>query len=314
MGGRGRAWSGSRSGMNDDPRRVRLRRVRPRLSLLPGDDRARRRAATRTCSAGCRWSTPPTSRRGFRRRSTSNRSGEVPHPFGFFGFSPTLFDAPHTDRRRLRTSSPTPSSAGWAASCSNSVAKRGAPCSASAGASRSAGGELDFFGPEPLAGRGLERATCAYLIEHLPAPGTSPPASSSTRWAVTDSPRPDAPAWSSASCGGGGSTTSGCWRRWARCRGRRSCPQRLRDRAYADSALPIAEEQTISQPWIVAAICQALRAERLRAGARGRHRLRLLGRRALAAGRPRGQRRAPRGALARRRRGAAVARESATSS
>jgi protein-L-isoaspartate(D-aspartate) O-methyltransferase len=32
----------------------------------------------------------------------------------------------------------------------------------------------------------------------------------------------------------------------------------FRDRAYADSALPIAEEQTISQPWIVAAICQAL--------------------------------------------------------
>jgi protein-L-isoaspartate(D-aspartate) O-methyltransferase len=35
-------------------------------------------------------------------------------------------------------------------------------------------------------------------------------------------------------------------------------PARLRHRAYADSALPIAEEQTISQPWIVAAICQAL--------------------------------------------------------
>jgi protein-L-isoaspartate(D-aspartate) O-methyltransferase len=32
----------------------------------------------------------------------------------------------------------------------------------------------------------------------------------------------------------------------------------LRDRAYEDSALPIAAEQTISQPWIVAAICQAL--------------------------------------------------------
>lgn len=32
----------------------------------------------------------------------------------------------------------------------------------------------------------------------------------------------------------------------------------LRDRAYADAALPIGEEQTISQPWIVAAICQAL--------------------------------------------------------
>ncbi len=35
-------------------------------------------------------------------------------------------------------------------------------------------------------------------------------------------------------------------------------PEELRGRAYADSALPIGEEQTISQPWIVAAICQAL--------------------------------------------------------
>ncbi|HEX5930059.1 MAG TPA: protein-L-isoaspartate(D-aspartate) O-methyltransferase [Solirubrobacterales bacterium] len=35
-------------------------------------------------------------------------------------------------------------------------------------------------------------------------------------------------------------------------------PARLRHRAYADSALPLAERQTISQPWIVAAICQAL--------------------------------------------------------
>jgi len=35
-------------------------------------------------------------------------------------------------------------------------------------------------------------------------------------------------------------------------------PARLRHRAYADSALPIAERQTISQPWIVAAICQAM--------------------------------------------------------
>jgi len=36
-------------------------------------------------------------------------------------------------------------------------------------------------------------------------------------------------------------------------------PEEMRSRAYADSALPIGEEQTISQPWIVAAICQALR-------------------------------------------------------
>ena len=35
-------------------------------------------------------------------------------------------------------------------------------------------------------------------------------------------------------------------------------PPRQRHRAYADSALPIAAGQTISQPWIVAAICQAL--------------------------------------------------------
>ena len=35
-------------------------------------------------------------------------------------------------------------------------------------------------------------------------------------------------------------------------------PESVRHRAYADSALPIGSEQTISQPWIVAAICQAL--------------------------------------------------------
>jgi protein-L-isoaspartate(D-aspartate) O-methyltransferase len=34
--------------------------------------------------------------------------------------------------------------------------------------------------------------------------------------------------------------------------------ERLAGRAYADSALPIGDEQTISQPWVVAAICQAL--------------------------------------------------------
>jgi protein-L-isoaspartate(D-aspartate) O-methyltransferase len=38
-------------------------------------------------------------------------------------------------------------------------------------------------------------------------------------------------------------------------------PPGLRDKAYDDSALPIGSEQTISQPWIVAAICQALELE-----------------------------------------------------
>ena len=36
-------------------------------------------------------------------------------------------------------------------------------------------------------------------------------------------------------------------------------PARVRDSAYNDSALPIGHDQTISQPWVVAAICQALR-------------------------------------------------------
>jgi protein-L-isoaspartate(D-aspartate) O-methyltransferase len=36
-------------------------------------------------------------------------------------------------------------------------------------------------------------------------------------------------------------------------------PDRVRSSAYNDSALPIGHEQTISQPWVVAAICQALR-------------------------------------------------------
>src|SRR5258705_12282200 len=38
-------------------------------------------------------------------------------------------------------------------------------------------------------------------------------------------------------------------------------PEQVRAGAYNDSALPIGHEQTISQPWVVAAICQALRLE-----------------------------------------------------
>lgn len=38
----------------------------------------------------------------------------------------------------------------------------------------------------------------------------------------------------------------------------RFVPERERGRAYADRALPLGHGQTISQPWIVAAICQAL--------------------------------------------------------
>lgn len=38
----------------------------------------------------------------------------------------------------------------------------------------------------------------------------------------------------------------------------RFVPAEHRDRAYADGALPIGHGQTISQPWVVAAICAAL--------------------------------------------------------
>jgi protein-L-isoaspartate(D-aspartate) O-methyltransferase len=41
----------------------------------------------------------------------------------------------------------------------------------------------------------------------------------------------------------------------------RFVPEPYERRSYADSALPIGHDQTISQPWIVAAICQALELE-----------------------------------------------------
>jgi protein-L-isoaspartate(D-aspartate) O-methyltransferase len=41
----------------------------------------------------------------------------------------------------------------------------------------------------------------------------------------------------------------------------RFVPEPYLRRSYADSALPIGHDQTISQPWIVAAICQALQLE-----------------------------------------------------
>ena len=39
----------------------------------------------------------------------------------------------------------------------------------------------------------------------------------------------------------------------------RFVPEQRRRRAYADGALPIGDAQTISQPWVVAAICEGLR-------------------------------------------------------
>ena len=84
--------------------------------------------------------------------------------------------------------------------------------------------------------------------------------------------------------------------------------ERLRSPAYADAAQPIGEGQTISQPWIVAAICQALSSP-APSGCSRSDRFRLLGggpRRARRRGDQRrapslaGGRRAPQPRLARR--------------
>ena len=61
----------------------------------------------------------------------------------------------------------------------------------------------------------------------------------------------------------------------------------LRDRAYGDHPLPIGEEQTISQPYIVGPDDLAAGARGHREGARGRHGLRLPDRGARRAGAPR---------------------------
>ena len=59
-------------------------------------------------------------------------------------------------------------------------------------------------------------------------------------------------------------------------------PERAHE-AYGDHAVSLAAGQTISQPWIVAAICQALELSCRRPRARDRHRQRLLDGRDLAA-------------------------------
>ena len=68
----------------------------------------------------------------------------------------------------------------------------------------------------------------------------------------------NAPGWWSASSPAAGSTTSACSEAMAEVPASTSCRRRCRQSAYNDSALPIGHEQTISQPWVVATICQAM--------------------------------------------------------
>ena len=74
------------------------------------------------------------------------------------------------------------------------------------------------------------------------------------------------------------SRTSACSRRWSAFRASCSSREPDRDRAYEDAALPIGAGQTISQPYMVARICEVLALRGERARARRRHGLRLPGR------------------------------------
>ena len=74
-------------------------------------------------------------------------------------------------------------------------------------------------------------------------------------------------------------------RRWRVCRARRSSTRGDRRRAYEDIPIGSASGQTISQPYMVALICQAAEVRGRRARARRGHRLRLPGRRSRRAGR-----------------------------
>ena len=64
--------------------------------------------------------------------------------------------------------------------------------------------------------------------------------------------------WWSSSFAAATSRTSACSRRWSACRASCSSRTGFSGRAYDDAALPIGAGQTISQPYMVARICEAL--------------------------------------------------------
>ena len=65
-------------------------------------------------------------------------------------------------------------------------------------------------------------------------------------------------AWSSCSCARATSWTSASWPRWSASRASSSCRRRSGHAPYQDAALPIGAGQTISQPYMVARICEVL--------------------------------------------------------
>ena len=69
---------------------------------------------------------------------------------------------------------------------------------------------------------------------------------------------PSAGAWSTSSSESATSEAHACLTRCSRCRATCSVPEPQRSEAYRDSPLPIGHNQTISQPYIVAFMTQAL--------------------------------------------------------
>ncbi len=78
-------------------------------------------------------------------------------------------------------------------------------------------------------------------------------------------------------CDAAASATRTCCAPWTKSRARSSSRAQSRGEALADTALPIACGQTISQPFVVAYMTEQLRRRSAASRARGRHRLRLPG-------------------------------------
>ena len=83
----------------------------------------------------------------------------------------------------------------------------------------------------------------------------------------------NAPTWSMLISRAGGSRIRACSRPFGSVPREAFLPAELAEFAYEDTPLPIGDEQTISQPYIVALTAEALGLRRRRARPRGRHRL-----------------------------------------
>ena len=141
----------------------------------------------------------------------------------------------------------------------------------------------------------LER--CAGTHHRRRAARCSRTSASSRRLRRRSNVPPDRAArWSSISCARAASYDERVLAAMARVPRELFVPPELRARAYEDAALPIGYGQTISQPYMVARICEVLALARERARARRRHRLRLPGRGARRARRRGGHDRAHPGA------------------